>query len=399
MTRGRGAGRLPTRVRPAEADDWPRIARIRRLAFRWPGELEVQLPGMWVLDDGRGVQACARLESEGQWFGGRIVPTALLSSVAVAPEARGRGVGSELLDALLHEARASGLAATTLYPSALRPYRRAGFEIGGHHVTLAADTRDLPLRGEELAEEASADDLAMLCAAYDRLAATRDGPIARSELWWRTRVLASRPPTPREDPDLEVYVVRSAAGATGYTIFRQAADGPEPYGGRIVCQDLVWLEEGAARSLLGLMGGARPLVTSVEWPGSADDPLGALLDDPPRVAASEPWMSRLLDPAAAIEARGYPPALTADLRFRVADPLDPSWSVGLRVRIEAGRAHVTSARRPAPSVDVGTLSAILSGGLDPASALRLGRLGASPDELQGFRALYPAGPRWIGDRF
>lgn len=59
-------------------------------------------------------------------FGGREVPSALVTAVWAAPAARGRGVASRLMRAVMAELRAEGFPITALYPANLALYRRVG---------------------------------------------------------------------------------------------------------------------------------------------------------------------------------------------------------------------------------------------------------------------------------
>src|SRR5260370_4127102 len=58
-----------------------------------------------------------------QWWCGREVPMAGVSSVRVAPEDRGRGIGRRLMIALLDEVAADGYPLPALYPATMPLYR------------------------------------------------------------------------------------------------------------------------------------------------------------------------------------------------------------------------------------------------------------------------------------
>ena len=62
----------------------------------------------------------------GQWFGGRIVPTAGVTAVGVASEFRGGGAASALLKNALEEMHENRTPISTLFPSTLTVYRRSG---------------------------------------------------------------------------------------------------------------------------------------------------------------------------------------------------------------------------------------------------------------------------------
>lgn len=74
----------------------------------------------------------------------------LLSSFAVRADHRGRGVGRQLLDAALHHGRGClrGMLASSSDPTAMRCYRRAGFDLHPQFVARGVvDRRALPRVG------------------------------------------------------------------------------------------------------------------------------------------------------------------------------------------------------------------------------------------------------------
>ncbi|HEX5740655.1 MAG TPA: GNAT family N-acetyltransferase, partial [Pilimelia sp.] len=127
-------------VRPLREDDLPQAWRLGALAFGADPDAtpppHARAGVAWMSRvgafDRRGVLVgCARVLHDGQWWQGRPVPAADVAGVAVAPEARGRGVARRMLGALLAEARERGAAVSTLFPTVAAPYRRAGWEICG----------------------------------------------------------------------------------------------------------------------------------------------------------------------------------------------------------------------------------------------------------------------------
>ena len=61
----------------------------------------------------------------GQFWGGRSIPCAGVSAVAIAPEHRGRGAARALLERSLREAREQGRFVSALYPATQALYRNS----------------------------------------------------------------------------------------------------------------------------------------------------------------------------------------------------------------------------------------------------------------------------------
>ncbi|KVM65300.1 GCN5 family acetyltransferase [Burkholderia gladioli] len=70
---------------------------------------------------------------------GRLLAGATIGRLSVLPAARGRGIGTRVLDALVAEAAARGEARVTLYaqPAAVPFYRQRGFDIVGEPFDTA----------------------------------------------------------------------------------------------------------------------------------------------------------------------------------------------------------------------------------------------------------------------
>src|SRR6185295_4980883 len=81
------------------------------------------------------------------FFGGRAVKTGGIASVAVAPEARGQGVGAALLGRLHRASDVRGDALTLLYAFKTGFYARLGYAQGASRKRLEIDPRSIPWQG------------------------------------------------------------------------------------------------------------------------------------------------------------------------------------------------------------------------------------------------------------
>jgi predicted N-acetyltransferase YhbS len=139
------------KVRELTPEELPAAWELGRLAFGGAAEAPPAalrpVPGVVRLgafdDAGRLVGKITELPHE-HWWGGRRVPAAGVSGVAVRPESRGSGVARTLLGALLQHARERGAAVSTLYPTVSEVYRSAGWEVAGALAAADLDTASLP---------------------------------------------------------------------------------------------------------------------------------------------------------------------------------------------------------------------------------------------------------------
>ena len=120
---------------PGSAAD--RDRRIRSLSRLIAG-------GQWLgaFAGGRPAAAAA-FQDMRQWWRGRPVPMAGVSSVKVAPEYRGLGIGRQLMTALLGEIAARGYLLSALFPATMPLYRSLGWELAGARDTAVIPARSL----------------------------------------------------------------------------------------------------------------------------------------------------------------------------------------------------------------------------------------------------------------
>src|ERR1019366_9363780 len=140
MTMGQATGRLITR--DLTADDLDAAFDVRSRSF---GRFSPSLREWWNdvqresinahraigVFDGERLLAHARLRSYQQFWGGRPMPMGGVAGVVVAPDARGRGVGTRLMTAVAQRSLERGDLVSALYPATIPIYRALGWEVVG----------------------------------------------------------------------------------------------------------------------------------------------------------------------------------------------------------------------------------------------------------------------------
>lgn len=334
-----------------------RVARMRETLARAieGGRL------LGVRDGGRLIASAGIVEMD-QWWLGRSVPVAGITSVAVAPEDRGRGAGPLLMEAVLARAAGRGLPLSMLYPSTMAPYRRIGYERAGttHWYTFPAHAlrRLAPPGGARtgLRRVGEADAEAVVAVLNRVHAAGRHcGPTVRRPVevpWWL-----------RTD---QAFAYLADDGLLAYTW----ADGERA----IEVRYLAAASTTTMRTLWGLVASNAPMADRVHVVLAPDDPAFWLLRDP--VAESRQvvtWMLRVLDVPAALTARGYPYGIGLSVPLTVENT---TW----RLTIADGTAHAEPApdTADAPRLTTGGLAALYTG--TPTPTLRLSGLLTGPAE-------------------
>ncbi len=366
--------------------------RLSRLAFGGdPAALPPDRPtdpprsdGWGVLDARGRLLGKALLHDYGQWWGGREVPMGGVAGVAVHPDARGAGTASRLLTALLPEMTSRGQGISVLFPTVVPLYRSLGWEVVGTLDDTRLVTRDLAAAGDAdcTVRTGEADrDAAAVESLYDTWAAAGSGALTR-----RGRLF------PRgADDAFESDVVSLAAGvdgpARGYVSYDRGR-GYRGGEGELRVWELVAADAGAARALLGSLARWHPVASTVLWRGPTTG-LQRLVDAavPPPVTA-QPWMLRVVDPATAVAARGFPEQVTAEASFVLDDPQQPHACRAWRLDVAGGRGALSPASSANARLHVRGMALLFAG---VATCADLRRAGLLDGDLRGLDTAF-AGP-------
>lgn len=373
--------------------DWSFGGRLTWGAAAWLGSVGHETAR--VLRDAQGVvQAVLCVLPMGQWFGGRRVATGGIAGVGTAPEARGRGVSSALVQRVLRDLRAEGVPLSTLYPASYTLYRRSGFEIAGSTFRYGVAARDIDIRDRELAVRELCDaDQAGVIALHNMLAAEAAGNLDRgAPLWGRVHARRGVPATG--------FGVWAGDALEGYVFVLHAAAGEPGHPYDIEVTDAAARTGRAWRRILTLLRDHGSLGATVRWSGGLVDPMAQLLaEEVYKVEVPTPWMLRLVDVDRAIEARGWPDAPTVELHLEVDDAALPE-NAGRRVlSIAAGRASVRPGGDGALALDVRALAQLYTGFASATALARIGRLSGSSEAIATADAAFRGPHPWMADMF
>lgn len=329
----------------------------------------------------------------GQWFGGRSVPLAAINSVAIAPEYRSAGIASRLLVRMLEDVRDQGLYLSVLYPSTQPVYRRAGYEQAGvamsyKHPLYALDTRNrsLDIRRADRSDEPALRDL------YARRAASTSGNLDRSDLMWRDVF-------EREKTVVNIYTVERDSVPEGYITYYQEESGTGSER-NIIATDLVALTPDAYRRLISFIADHRSVVDNFVWMGSPADPIFYhIANQEYEVTDYEQWMLRIVDVAGALEARGYPEMLSAEVHLQVRDNVLGWNNDRFLLSIRDGKPTVSRGGSGRVSIDVRGLASLYAGYVSPLELGSSGYIEASDRDLATLGLVFGGPIPWMAEGF
>ncbi len=423
--------------RTAHAADLDRLVEIHTSAFPDPrGHSERRrnfvanplgpLDALWVAVDGGEIVAHAFLFALRKWLAGSAIDVAAIASVGVAPEARGRGVATQLLAHLHAKADAKKASVTMLYAFRQGFYAHHGYAPVTPSRLLRVHPASIPSawrREPGVALRAARNgDRAAIVDTYTRAAHRSHGWLLRPEALWdrafaderRTWTLASRG--------------KRIVGYAAWSLV-QAESHAET---RMVVHEVAADDDAARRALFGAIGAQRDQVSEVEVDVDARDPIDRALVDADRerfgtkalehaigeIAAGP--MVRLVDVARAIGARKYPEDGAIDVAIDGASALGagtprsdgaagsergprstPDLRPALKVTISRGRAKVSVAERSRAPLVIGraALGAVMFGGIAASDAARLGWAHGEASTLARADTLFATAPFFALDSY
>jgi predicted acetyltransferase len=391
--------------REIAVDELAAVWELKRLAFGSPAT-----PPPYALAPLRGgirygafdagarlIGTVADLHHE-QWWSGRRVKAADVAGVAVAPEARRRGVARTLLSAMLRVARDRGAAVSALFPTVVAPYRACGWEVCGAMRTVELATALLPRHrpAPELSVRPGGPaDLPAVHALYEQVARDRNGLLTRDG--------------PRFDPPQDGSLPNDADGLTlveadgrllGYAAWQRGSGfNPDSV---LTVPDVLAVTPEAARELLGVLASWRSVTPILRLRLLGFDAITAQLPlEGVREHKHQVWMHRPVDVVRAVEDRGWPSHVRGVVDFALDDPTAP-WNTGFwRLEVADGAAHLYRlSDEPDRRLSVRGFALLYTGAAQASALVEAGllqcRAGATPAALD---LLNPGPPAQLLDYF
>src|SRR6185437_3575096 len=352
-----------------EAASWRHAAGLRASQGLFLGAFVDGVPaGAAILHDMR------------QYWLGRPVTMAGVAGVKVAPEHRGRGIGRTLMTEALNLIAERGYLLSALYPATMPIYRSLGWELAGakHRFSIPARSlrgfvepdksargagaghQDVPIR-----RAGPADAATVIQVIGESHRAARDaGPLTWDEgpaAQWLGR------------EGLFTYL----AGDDGFAAYRW--DGGDLWVERVHARTPETL-----RALWSVIASHSSTTDHVRGWTSPHDPFWWLTRERDATVSSRSmWMLRVVDAAAAVAARGFPPGFSASVPLEVHDQARPANSGHWQLAVAGGAGALTqNGSLPSPGrliLGPRGLAALYAG--TPVATLRLSGLasGGTPE--------------------
>jgi predicted acetyltransferase len=316
-----------------------------------------------------------------------------IAAVAVAPEARGRGLARRIMQEALVEIHEDGWPISCLYPSTQSLYRQVGYEQAGHRFMTRVPLAQIDVRDRQdrlVALDESHQPAVLAC--YEAFASSLDGWLDRGTFGW----LAVRE---RRGERYSGFGIGSREHLDGYTFFTQRVR-PETGRHDLVLSDVAFRTPAAGRRLLGFLADFATIGDDLVFAGGPHHPLHWLLGQQRHtVTFKNYWMLRMVDVPRALAARGYPPGLRARVSLEVNDDLIGANHGRHVLTVEDGRGHVEAGGDGSVRIGVRALAALWSGFVTPAQLRLVGAIEGTGDATAALGAAFAGGTPAMSDMF
>jgi predicted acetyltransferase len=196
---------------------------------------------------------------------------------------------------------------------------------------------------------------------------------------------------------VHAFILEEGGRAVGYTVFTQQRKEGIRYD--LWVRDHAANTPGALRRLRAFYASFRSIANHVYYYGPHHDALAWALDE----QVSQPdqrwdWMLRVVEPAAAIAARGWP-NLRARIELELADEQIAANRGRFVFELADGRASLSPGGAGHVRLDVRGLAALFASALSPADCSALGLLSAAPADHAVLAQVFAGPPAWMPDFF
>lgn len=322
-----------------------------------------------------------------QTWGGRPVPCGGVSGVAVGPQARGRGAARRMLAESLARMGRRGQVVSALYPTTASLYRGMGYEVVGWF-----ERRRVPV-GE--VRPGSALEWRAVPPGDPAVVDLHDGMAGRFDGWFRVdrRAWAFGAHHAANEASENRYTYVGRRGGVDVAAVRYRYDRSESAMYDLDVEVVAGLDAEAVGSALALLGGHGTTA------GHVRTALPAMLLAPhvpqlQRVGRADdwPWMLRIVDAPAAVQARGWPRGVRGRFELLVEDEVLPANAGPHVLEVDDGAATLLRGGAGRITVSSQDLAVLYAGG-DVRALRAAGRLAeATADDLDLLAAAFVASP-------
>ncbi|WP_392532877.1 enhanced intracellular survival protein Eis [Nostoc sp. C117] len=328
----------------------------------------------------------------GQWWGGERVPMTGIAVVGIAPEYRGSGGAIALMQNTLQELYARGIPLSALYPAVQGLYRKVGYEQGGSWYIWEVATNAIGLRQQPLPLQPVASiNHQVFHELYQKQAKLTHGYLDRHPAIWERLVQADK------NEIAYAYFIGAKDQPEGYIIFTQQRTQD---GEIIFVKDWVLRTVEAVQTFWSFLATHRSQIQRVRWKSSAIDTLTLVLpEQTAKISTQFRWLLRIVDVVKALEMRGYPSGIQAELHLDIQDNLLDGNNGKFILSVTNGRGEVKKGGLGELQLDVRELAPLYTNLFTPYHLQIAGKLYGTQTAISAATQIFAGASPWVADFF
>ncbi|MEH2063314.1 MAG: GNAT family N-acetyltransferase [Nostoc sp.] len=328
----------------------------------------------------------------GQWWGGVRVAMTGIAAVGIAPEYRGSGAAIALMQHTLKELYARGVPISALYPAVQSLYRKVGYEQGGSWCIWEVATRNIQVREQPLALEPIVNiNHQVFHELYQQQARLTQGYLDRHPAIWERLI------QPDDQETVYAYFIGTKDQPQGYIIFTQE---------RTEDGEILWVKDwvlhtvAAAQTFWSFLANHRSQIHRVRWKSSVIDSLTLLLpEQTAKIWRESRWLLRVIDVVKALEMRGYPLGIQAELHLEIQDNLLTENNGKFILSVANGRGEVTRGGKGELQLDIRELASLYTSLFTPYHLQIAGKLYGTETAILAATQIFAGSSPWMADFF
>lgn len=327
-----------------------------------------------------------------QYWGGKPVPMAGIAAVGIAPECRATGAALAMMQNVVREIHSSGSAISVLFPSVQGLYRKAGYEQGGNFCNWEIKTESIQMGTPKLPLTSVSCESEILHKLYQQQAPLNNGNLERNKLIWKEITRCSD-----KSGQVYAYLIGDSNYPQGYIVFIQRRSETSDY---IQVRDWVTLTPAAVQSFWALLGNHRSQIDTIRWRGAMIDALTLVLpEQTTKLKSSRLWMLRVVNVVSALEKRGYPQNVQAELHLEVQDDLLAENNGKFLLSVANGQGEVKKGGKGEFKLNIRGLASLYTGLFAPSQLQLAGKLEATEVAVAAAVQIFAGASPWMADFF
>ncbi|MFN6534759.1 MAG: enhanced intracellular survival protein Eis [Nostoc sp. EkiNYC01] len=327
-----------------------------------------------------------------QWWGGERVPMTGIAVVGIAPEYRGSGGAIALMQHTLKELYARGVPLSALYPAVQTLYRKVGYEQAGSWYIWEVPTNAIGLREQPLPLQPVVPiNHQVFHQLYQQQAKLTHGYLDRHPAIWERLIQADK------NEIAYAYFIGAKDQPEGYIIFTQQRT---QEGEIIFVKDWVLTTVAAVQTFWSFLGTHRSQIQQVRWKSSAIDTLTLVLpEQTAKITTQFRWMLRIVDVVKALEMRGYPSGIQAQLHLDIQDNLLDANNGKFILSVANGCGEVTKGGKGELQLDIRELAPLYTSLFTPYHLQVAGKLHGTQTAISTATQIFAGASPWVADFF